>query len=189
MVYSSVICWSALMSRFILKKQVSKEEWGGIALVTFGLAFSALGSSNGGRNSYVVMMGCLNTLIGAAFYGGNYGTVFFLAAISSARRDLNVCVCVLLVRESETVAGEYTLKLPERPEPKELCLKLGTACVAVIAVYQCFFVLPQWHELVTKPIEEANGDTFVRCVVSIWMLSCCVGVQGYSLFVFVGVAL
>uniref|UniRef100_K3WT08 EamA domain-containing protein n=1 Tax=Globisporangium ultimum (strain ATCC 200006 / CBS 805.95 / DAOM BR144) TaxID=431595 RepID=K3WT08_GLOUD len=128
-VYSSVICWSALMSRFILKKQVSKEEWGGIALVTFGLAFSALGGSSGGRDSYVVLMGCFNTLLGAAFYGGNY------------------------------VAGEYTLKLPERPEPKELCLKLGTACVAVIAVYQCFFVLPHWHELVTAPIAEANGST------------------------------
>lgn len=50
-VYSSVICWSALMSRFILKKHVSKEEWMGIALVTFGLAFSALGGSNGGRKS------------------------------------------------------------------------------------------------------------------------------------------
>jgi drug/metabolite transporter (DMT)-like permease len=128
-VYSSVICWSALMSRFILKKQVSKEEWMGIALVTFGLAFSALGGSNGGRNSYVVMMGCFNTLIGAAFYGGNY------------------------------VTGEYTLKLPERPEPKELCLKLGTSCVAIIAVYQIIFVLPEWHELVTKPIAEANGST------------------------------
>ncbi|CAH0475231.1 unnamed protein product [Peronospora belbahrii] len=42
-VYSSVICWSALMSRFILRKVVSIWEWFGIALVTFGLAFSALG--------------------------------------------------------------------------------------------------------------------------------------------------
>lgn len=48
-VYSSVICWSALMSRCILKKRVSKEEWMGIALVTFGLAFSALGGSSDGR--------------------------------------------------------------------------------------------------------------------------------------------
>lgn len=62
------------------------------------------------------------------------------------------------------VAGEYTLKLPERPEPKELCLKLGVACVAVIAVYQSIFVLPEWHELVTKPIAEANGSTSVRPV-------------------------
>ncbi|TYZ63216.1 hypothetical protein PybrP1_003213 [[Pythium] brassicae (nom. inval.)] len=128
-VYSSVICWSALMSRCVLKKRVSKEEWMGIALVTFGLAFSALGGSRDGRNNYVVLMGCFNTLVGAAFYGGNY------------------------------VAGEYTLKLPERPEPKELCLKLGVACVAVIAVYQSVFVLPEWHELVTKPIADANGST------------------------------
>lgn len=48
-VYSSVICWSALLSRLVLKKVVSREQWLGIALVTFGLAFSALGESAGGR--------------------------------------------------------------------------------------------------------------------------------------------
>ncbi|GMF42652.1 unnamed protein product [Phytophthora fragariaefolia] len=128
-VYSSVICWSALMSRFILKKVVSKEEWFGIALVTFGLAFSALGESASGRDNAVVLMGCFNTLVGAAFYGGNY------------------------------VTGEYTLKLAERPHPKELCLKIGAACVAIIAIYQSIFVLPEWDVLVTKPIAEANGNT------------------------------
>ncbi|KAL4092923.1 hypothetical protein PRIC1_011912 [Phytophthora ramorum] len=128
-VYSSVICWSALMSRFILKKNVSKEEWFGIALVTFGLAFSALGESASGRDNTIVLMGCFNTLVGAAFYGGNY------------------------------VTGEYTLKLAERPQPKDLCLKIGAACVAIIAVYQSIFVLPEWDALVTKPIAEANGNT------------------------------
>ncbi|KAG7382110.1 hypothetical protein PHYBOEH_010618 [Phytophthora boehmeriae] len=128
-VYSSVICWSALMSRFILKKVVSKEEWFGIALVTFGLAFSALGESGSGRDNTIVLMGCFHTLVGAAFYGGNY------------------------------VTGEYTLKLAERPHPKELCLKIGTACVAIIAVYQSVIVLPEWDTLVTKPIAEANGNT------------------------------
>ncbi|TMW55402.1 hypothetical protein Poli38472_013293 [Pythium oligandrum] len=128
-VYSSVICWSALLSRIVLKKIVSKEEWFGIALVTFGLAFSAMGASGPGHDSYVVLMGCLNTLIGAGFYGGNY------------------------------VTGEYTLKLPARPQPKELCLKIGGACVAIIAVYQLFFVLPVWDELVTNRIEEAHGNT------------------------------
>ncbi|EEY70215.1 uncharacterized protein PITG_19466 [Phytophthora infestans T30-4] len=128
-VYSSVICWSALMSRFILKKLVSKEEWFGIALVTFGLAFSALGESGSGRDNTIVLMGCFNTLIGAAFYGGNY------------------------------VTGEYTLNLAERPHPKELCLKIGAACVAIIAIYQSVFVLPEWDALVTRPIAEANGNT------------------------------
>lgn len=33
-----------------------------------------MSSSTSTGNSYVVMMGCFNTLIGAAFYGGNYGT-------------------------------------------------------------------------------------------------------------------
>ncbi|KAK1942382.1 hypothetical protein P3T76_005881 [Phytophthora citrophthora] len=141
-VYSSVICWSALMSRFILKKVVSKEEWFGIALVTFGLAFSALGESGSGRDNTIVLMGCFNTLVGAAFYGGNY------------------------------VTGEYTLKLAERPHPKDLCLKIGATCVAIIAVYQTLFVLPLWDALVTKPIAEANGNTmYIVSALVVYTLS------------------
>ncbi|OQR89712.1 hypothetical protein THRCLA_09619, partial [Thraustotheca clavata] len=104
------------------------NEWLGIALVTFGLAFSAMGQSNGGRNTGVVLMGCVNTLIAAGFYGGNY------------------------------VAGEFMLKLPERPEPREVCLRMGIICVSVIAVYQMFFVLPQWNHIITKPVMDAGGN-------------------------------
>lgn len=138
-VYSSVICWSALFSRVVLQKIVSSEQWIGIALVTFGLAFSALGESasssnqddpeEDGKHHYLVLMGCLNTLIGAAFYGGNY------------------------------VTGEFTLHLPERPQAKQLCLTIGTTCVAIIAVYQSIFVLPRWRELVAEPIAQAEGNT------------------------------
>ncbi|EQC41341.1 hypothetical protein SDRG_01315 [Saprolegnia diclina VS20] len=127
-VYSSVVCWSALLSKAFLGKHVGRNEWLGIATVTFGLAFSALGQSNGGRNAGVVLMGCVNTLIAAGFYGGNY------------------------------VAGEYMLKLPERPEPKVLCLRMGIICVSMISVYQMFFVLPQWNHMITKPVMDANGN-------------------------------
>ncbi|CEG49683.1 uncharacterized protein PHALS_07435 [Plasmopara halstedii] len=141
-VYSSVICWSALMSRFLLRKIVSKEEWFGIALVTFGLAFSALGESRNEHDNMIVLMGCLNTLIGAAFYGGNY------------------------------VTGEYTLKLAEQPHPKELCLKIGATCVAIIAIYQIIYVLPAWEALVTQPIVEANGNTiFIVFALVVYTLS------------------
>lgn len=62
------------------------------------------------------------------------------------------------------MTGEYTLKLPERPQPRELCLKIGAACVAIVAAYQVVFVLPDWHALVTQPIADAGGNTTVRCV-------------------------
>ncbi|KAF0691879.1 Aste57867_16963 [Aphanomyces stellatus] len=127
-VYSSVVCWSALLSKIFLNKQLSQNEWLGIAIVTFGLAFSAMGQSKGGRDAGYVLMGCVNTLIGAAFYGGNY------------------------------VTGEFILKLPERPEPQELCLKMGIACVSIISVYQMFWVLPQWTHMITEPVMEAQGN-------------------------------
>ena len=154
-VYSSVICWSALMSRFILKKVVSKEEWCGIALVTFGLAFSALGESGSGRDNTLVLMGCLNTLVGAAFYGGNY------------------------------VMGEYTLALVERPQPKELCLKIGATCVGVIAVYQSIFVLPSWDVLVTQPIADASGNT-AQIVVALAAYTLSQLAHGLTYFVMLG---
>ncbi|RLN26356.1 hypothetical protein BBJ28_00017024 [Nothophytophthora sp. Chile5] len=154
-VYSSVICWSALMSRFVLKKVVSRDEWLGIALVTFGLAFSALGASGSGRNGTLVLMGCFNTLVGAAFYGGNY------------------------------VTGEFTLQLAERPQPKELCLKIGAACVAIIAVYQSVFVLPEWDALVSQPIAEAHGDAS-RILLALAAYTLSQLAHGYTYFLLLG---
>ncbi|KAG9409569.1 hypothetical protein AC1031_019832 [Aphanomyces cochlioides] len=127
-IYSSVVCWSAMLSKIFLNKQLSQNEWLGIAIVTFGLAFSAMGQSNGGRDAGTVLMGCLNTVIAAAFYGGNY------------------------------VTGEFILKLPERPEPQELCLKMGIACVSLISIYQMFWVLPQWTHVITEPVIKAQGN-------------------------------
>lgn len=128
-VYSSVVCWSALMSRVVLKKNVQRDEWIGIATVTFGLAFSALGESHGGKHAYIILIGSLNTFIGAGFYGTTY------------------------------VTGEFTLNLPEHPTPRELCIKVGTTCVGIIAVYMTFYVFPNWNEIVMTPIKEAQGDS------------------------------
>ncbi|RHY90053.1 hypothetical protein DYB37_004908 [Aphanomyces astaci] len=132
-------------------------EWLGIAIVTFGLAFSAMGQSNGGRNAGYVLMGCVNTLIGAAFYGGNYGT--HRTNDSPPSNDI-------------VVTGEFILMLPERPEPKDLCLKMGICCVTIISVYQMFWVLPQWTHIITEPVMEAHGDPLrILGALSLYTLS------------------
>lgn len=51
--------------------------------------------------------------------------------------------------------------LPERPQARELCLKIGTNCVAIIGVYQIVFVLPSWDSLITQPVTESHGSTLV----------------------------
>ncbi|CCI49825.1 unnamed protein product [Albugo candida] len=151
-VYSSVICWSAFMSRIALKKIVSKEQWTGIALVTFGLAYSALGESgNDNQDYHMVLMGCLNTLVGAAFYGANY------------------------------VMGEYMFTLPERPQARELCLKIGTNCVAIIGVYQIVFVLPSWDSLITQPVTESHGST-LSIIVALFAYTMSQLVHGFTYF-------
>nr|CCA17302.1 conserved hypothetical protein [Albugo laibachii Nc14] len=151
-VYSSVICWSAFISRIALRKQVSREQWTGIALVTFGLSYSALGESKNDSKDYdMVLMGCLNTLLGAAFYGANY------------------------------VMGEYMFTLPERPQAREFCLQIGTICVAIIAVYQIIFVLPSWDNLITKPVTEANGKT-MSIVMALFAYTMSQLVHGFTYF-------
>ncbi|ETW03412.1 hypothetical protein H310_04879 [Aphanomyces invadans] len=154
-IYSSVVCWSALLSKIFLNKQPSQYEWLGIAIVTFGLAFSAMGQSNGGRNASYVLMGCVNTLIGAAFYGGNY------------------------------VTGEFILMLPERPEPKDLCLKMGICCVSIISVYQMFWVLPQWTHIITEPVMQANGDP-IRILGALFLYTVSQLAHGLTYFMMLG---
>ncbi|RHY06343.1 hypothetical protein DYB26_001024 [Aphanomyces astaci] len=69
-------------------------------------------------------------------------------------------------------SGTFILMLPERPEPKDLCLKMGICCVMIISVYQMFWVLPQWTHIVTEPVMEAHGDPLrILGALSLYTLS------------------
>ncbi|KAH9095051.1 putative TPT domain-containing protein [Aphanomyces euteiches] len=60
------------------------------------MAFSAMGQSNGGRDAGTVLMGCLNTVIAAAFYGGNYGLIKYHVTTTRTTRALlkdGHCLC------------------------------------------------------------------------------------------------
>lgn len=71
------------------------------------------------ETGFTVLIGCVNTLIGAGFYGATYGKYLIIK----------------IAYIDQIVAGELTLNLPQHPAPKTLCVKIGTICTLIIALY------------------------------------------------------
>lgn len=56
------------------------------------------------------------------------------------------------------VIGEYTLNLPERPSPRELCARIGQTCVGIIMVYMICYVMPNFDFFVTSQVRAVSGS-------------------------------
>ncbi|KAK9763599.1 hypothetical protein K7432_009573 [Basidiobolus ranarum] len=70
-IYSSVVVFTALLSRVFLKRNLSPFQWLSLLVITLGLGLSALGSSNTGDSSEIItgsslVFGC--TLLFASVY-------------------------------------------------------------------------------------------------------------------------
>ncbi|RHY29583.1 hypothetical protein DYB32_005027 [Aphanomyces invadans] len=73
----------------------------------------------------------------------------------------------------------------ERPEPKDLCLKMGICCVSIISVYQMFWVLPQWTHIITEPVMQANGDP-IRILGALFLYTVSQLAHGLTYFMMLG---
>eukprot|EP00753_Platysulcus_tardus_P016943 PLAT6141.1.p1 GENE.PLAT6141.1~~PLAT6141.1.p1 ORF type:complete len:450 (+),score=119.26 PLAT6141.1:26-1375(+) len=126
-IYSSVVCWAALLSRALLGKRLSGMEMISILIVTSGLSISAIGANSGGGSTADVLAGIFVTLLSALLYGGSY------------------------------VLGEYMMALPGTPSPKLLCVRVGSYSLAVVGAYIVAYTIPNWHTLLGEPVQAAHG--------------------------------
>jgi len=68
-IYSSVTLWTAIFSILFLKRSLSTGQWIGCILVTSGISFTAIGSTNEGRN---IFLGTLMVLFGTCLHSSTY---------------------------------------------------------------------------------------------------------------------
>lgn len=70
-VYSSVVLFGALFSKYLLGKNLNRNQWIGLFIITSGLSLSALGTSSSSSNDKQ-MLGIFLTLCGTMLYGLSY---------------------------------------------------------------------------------------------------------------------
>lgn len=126
-VHASVVVFSALLSWLVRRKVLNRGQWGGILLVTVGLAVSALGEHTHTSSAGEVVTGVLLTLFGSIIYAGNYTL-------------LEVCSHAL-----------------ESPSPRVLAPRIGTGAATALALYVCIFTLPSWDSVYAAPVAKAGG--------------------------------
>jgi len=130
-IYSSVVCWAAMLSRIILHKKLSRGEWVGILVVSLGLCSSALGQVRGPKVSqfrlHELVLGIVFTLLGSFFHS----------------------LCYVL--------GETAGKLPDPPSPKKICSFVGTANSVLLVFYFAAYTIPKWDELVAQKVQAVGG--------------------------------
>ena len=141
-VYSSVVLFTALMSKVILHRSPQPKQWVALFLITLGLAFSALGGwwtkpvaspatpgTTASNESHTTMVGMAFTLMCATLYASSYVMVEWTlndASEPSTERDI------------QAYAGLYGL--------------------CIIALYTIVHTLPNWSELVTANIAAKKGS-------------------------------
>ena len=89
-----------------------------------------------------MLAGSIYTLLGAGCYGATY------------------------------VCGEFLLKLPQRPNARILCMRIGASCLVFLTPYLLLVVLPNWQALLRDPIHAAQGNpTLILLVLMAYTLS------------------
>ena len=133
--YSSVVCFTALFSTCLLGKSHSAAQWFGILAIAFGLALTSHDSvPDHPEHGSTFVVGILVTLMGCIGYACSY------------------------------VANEAILsfKAGTAIVPQRLCVLVGLYGTLLHLLYIGIFILPHWEEKVVKRIEAA-GATFLFC--------------------------
>lgn len=136
-VYSSVVLFTALLSRVFLNKSPQPKQWLALFLITLGLAVSALGgvgskssapTDASQASSHTVMIGMLFTLISACFYSCSYTLV------------------------------EHTLQDPkDAPSERDLQAYAGLYGLILISCYMAIYTVPNWETLVAQSVAAKHG--------------------------------
>lgn len=140
-VYSSVVLFTALMSKAILKRSPQPKQWIALFLITLGLAASAVGGwwnkpvstqapdPKALEEARTTMIGMVFTLLCATLYASSYVMVEWV---------LNDATDPPVERDIQAYAGLYGL--------------------CIISIYIMLHTVPNWSTLVTASIAAKHGS-------------------------------
>eukprot|EP00761_Pharyngomonas_kirbyi_P014960 gb/GECH01014991.1/.p1 GENE.gb/GECH01014991.1/~~gb/GECH01014991.1/.p1 ORF type:complete len:347 (+),score=22.07 gb/GECH01014991.1/:1-1041(+) len=150
-IYSSLVVFTAILSKFVKGKTIIRAQWIGILAVTAGLSLSTLSISEGAsihssnlseaehrRIMVQTTSGCLLSLVGTFVYSLNY------------------------------IATEHLLTNPQQYglSGQSLGFLCGGYLSGFLFVYDLMFTIPNWDSWVTQGLIQAQGNP-VTCIILI----------------------
>lgn len=134
-IYSSVTVYTALFSRLFFGRELHYMQWGGVFMVMLGLTSSSIGASfNSAEGEEDVGIGIIMIVIGSMFHSLVY------------------------------ILSESILKSPDPIAPEFLGSFMGFVGVFVFGLWQIFYTIPRFQDLILDEIEAHDGDLNVIAV-------------------------
>eukprot|EP00287_Rhodomonas_sp_CCMP768_P028480 CAMPEP_0202856250 /NCGR_PEP_ID=MMETSP1389-20130828/91935_1 /ASSEMBLY_ACC=CAM_ASM_000865 /TAXON_ID=302021 /ORGANISM="Rhodomonas sp., Strain CCMP768" /LENGTH=450 /DNA_ID=CAMNT_0049534895 /DNA_START=162 /DNA_END=1515 /DNA_ORIENTATION=- len=128
--YASVVCFTALLSKAFLGKSPSALQWSGIFAIAAGLCLTSHGSAPAHlqTDTGLVLMGIGITLVGCVGYASTY------------------------------VMVESILSRGNSIEPQRLCVCVGAFGTLVHLAYMSSYTFPYFDQLIMQNIAAKGGD-------------------------------
>ena len=167
MIYSSVTIWTAIFSRCLLHRTITRVQCFAILVVFGGLCITSLDSISLGSD---VVRGTIYILIGSCMHGATYVLSEAIMATSHERSDINHNDSDSTTSGAVVVPTVSTIVCDPRPRQKREQLTFMensgiqgmVACIGLL-FWQMVYTIPHWDELIRQPTQIA-GTTFLQAV-------------------------
>ena len=131
-IYSSVTIWTALYSKVLLSRSLSKLQWLGVLFVVLGLSLTAKDSSKAGDS---VFLGAILILVGSSFHGLTYVLSELLMTAKSSPS---------LSKEREHISIRAN------------CAVQGIVATVALLGWQVVYTFPRRQSLILDPMDDAG---------------------------------
>ncbi|GMI35158.1 hypothetical protein TeGR_g132, partial [Tetraparma gracilis] len=191
-VMSGAVCWSAVLSFFMLKKKVSAAEFGSLVIIVTGLVFSALAQTEGSPSTDVAaavavaqkapdlaqFLAPRNSTGGAPpdpvaaaelHAEEEYHPPSFIAGAKAMNKvwlGMIVTMIASWVFALNYICAEVIQRFKNAPSSKFLCEKIGLFDLLLCLFCMLVHTVPNWQKLVSAPVKAAEGNplTILLCM-------------------------
>ena len=129
LIYSSVTIWCALLSRLLLKREMSKLQWVAVAIVFIGLGITGLSSLE---------------------YGPDIARGTILIGLGSALHALMYVLSEMVMKNDNNRGKE------EDVSAQMYCGVYGTVASSIFLLWQIFYTRQHFNELILEPMQSAG---------------------------------
>lgn len=162
LIYSSVTVWTAIFSRLVLGRELTRQQCGAILVVFCGLCITGLDNFNNNNpaGNSDVAHGTVLVFLGSCMHGATYvmsEAIMSKSGTTAAGGDDGTSSATQLETNSnDDDDGNGSSKARELLSVRENAAIQGVVACSGLLVWQMVYTLPRWDALIRQPVRAAG---------------------------------